>query len=75
MTERESGIKMAHDDVPILAILAVLGMRIMYLNWLESDWWAFAGGTLMFITMAIFLAARIYHLTHKDEVFGSDTQK
>jgi hypothetical protein len=36
----------------------------------NSDWWGVFGFMLPVVVSGFFIAARIYHLTHKDEVFG-----
>lgn len=69
---RESSIKMANDDVPMSIILTLIGVYATHKNWVESDWWGFAGTILLTLFGLLWLGSRIYHLTHKDEVFGEE---
>jgi hypothetical protein len=60
---RQQSERMASDDVPIAAIVIVLGIAAC-----SKGHWGL--GVPFAIFGALWLVARIYHLTHKDEVFG-----
>lgn len=62
--------KMAHDDVFFSLVLIGVGLYASHVNWLESDWWGLFGTALLTAFGALWLSVRIYHLTHKEEVFG-----
>lgn len=64
MSDRDAGIKMAYDDLFIMGALEVFLVWVQVedgFSWLLS---------LFALAVGFFLAARIYHITHKDEVFG-----
>lgn len=67
---RETHIKMASDDMFFSFIMVAIGLYASTLNWTESDWWGLLGTIFLTIFGLLWLGASIYHLTHKDEVFG-----
>jgi hypothetical protein len=69
---RKTGEQMAYDDVFFSIVIIGIGLYGSRLNWIESDWWGLTGTILMTGFGGLWLAARIYHLTHKDEVFGKE---
>ena len=69
---RSTSEQMAHDDVPFSIIIIVIGVFATHKNWIESDWWGFFGTIVLTAFGVLWLTARIYHLTHKDEVFGNE---
>ena len=70
MNERSASEQMAYDDVFVTVVLIGIGLFATRENWLESDWWGLFGTVMLTLFSGLWLAARIYHLTHKDEVFG-----
>ena len=74
MSERASGIRMAQDDLFFASIVLCMGVYFSAGNWQESDWWGFAGTVLLGLFGTLWLSARIYHLTHLDEVFGTEEE-
>lgn len=73
--DRETGVKMALDDVPFSVIMLVCGIVFTHDRWIATAWGGVVLGVLMTMFGSLWLAARIYHLTHKDEVFGPENQK
>lgn len=69
-TKRECHEQMAMGDLFILVVLTVMFSFKLVQNWVESDWLPFIGFLFLILLFLPFLAARIYHLTHKDKVFG-----
>jgi len=59
--------KMACDDIFVFFILAAVGLDAAYRNWIESDWWVFAGASLLSFLSVLILSIRLYH------VFGLNT--
>lgn len=72
MNEVSTGEKMAHDDIFFSIVIIVIGMYGSLLNWEESDWLGLSGTVILIVFGGLWLGARIYHLTHKEEVFGSE---
>jgi len=68
-TQREHHEQMASEDLLFAAILTVVGLYATKVKWIESDWWGFTGTVLLTLFGLFWLSARIYHLTHADEVF------
>lgn len=58
-----------------LISIALIGIGIYgsWVNYQEAKWFLLSGTILMTIIGCAWLAARIYHLTHKDKVFGKNT--
>ena len=69
---RKASEQMARDDLFFSSALIGAGVFATHKNWIEADWWGFFGTILLTIFGGLWLAARIYHLTHKDEVFGKE---
>ena len=72
---REVSEKMAHNDIFFSLVILGMGIFFSYKNWLESDWLGMAGTLLLALFGGLWFAARVYHLTHKDEVFGGHEQE
>lgn len=70
MTTRNQHERMTHDDVFFSLVLLGMGLYFSYEAWAAAEWGRFAGTVVMALFGGIWLAIRIYHLTHKDEVFG-----
>ena len=70
MASRKASEQMAHDDLFFSIALIGIGIYASNINWVKSDWWGLFGTALITIFGIFWLYARIYHLTHKDEVFG-----
>lgn len=71
---RKTYEKAAIDDLFFSLVLMAIGLYATHKNWLESDWWGFLGTALLTLFGGFWLAVRIYHLTHKDEVFGEEDE-
>lgn len=71
MDKRETQEQMAMDDLFFAAVFLLVGFNVTFTNWVESDWWGFVGGLLIGSFAGLWLGIRIYHLTHKDKVFGN----
>jgi hypothetical protein len=62
--------QMAMDDVFFSIIVVAIGIYASVINWIESDWFGLFGTIILALFGCLWLGMRIYHLTHKDEVFG-----
>lgn len=57
---------MAYDD---LFIIAALEFFLIYIQVNEGFSWLMS---IFAVLLGFFLVARVYHITHKDEVFGPE---
>lgn len=69
---RKASEQMACDDLPISIGIIGIGIYASIINWNESDWFGFFGTIVLTLFGMLWLGGRIYHLTHKDEVFGEE---
>ena len=70
MSEYSTRERVAYEDVFFSIALVWVGFYYSLKNWVESDWLGLFGTTLLLVLGGLWLAVRIYHLTHKEEVFG-----
>lgn len=69
MSKRPVHIQMAYDDVFFSTILIMIGLYITYKDWPEWNW----NSVIVISIGTLWLGVRIYHLTHKDEVFRNES--
>ena len=69
---RKQSESMAYDDIFFSVVLAVIGVYASGVNWNESDWWGLFDTVMLTLFSLLWFSARVYHLTHKDEVFGKE---
>lgn len=69
--EMSNGEKMANDDIFFSLCLAAMGIYFSIQNFNESDWLGFFGTMILALLGGLWFGLRVYHLTHKEEVFGT----
>lgn len=67
--------RMATDDIFFSTVIVFIGIYASIENWQESDWIGLFGTALLFLFGVLWLSIRIFHLTHKEEVFGQIQKK
>ena len=65
-------INMAYEDLFYSVVTIILGLFGCHKYWVDSNWWGLPVTIMLTLIGGFWLAARIYHVTHKDEVFGNN---
>jgi hypothetical protein len=61
-----------YDDLFFAPVFVVFGLIQFKANWVESDWGGIIGWSIALMFGGLWLFARIYHVTHQEEVFGPE---
>ena len=67
-----SQINMAYEDLLYSVVTIILGLFGCHKYWGESNGLGVVVAVMLTLLGVLWLAARIYHVTHKDEVFGNN---
>ena len=52
----------AGDDIFVMAVLIIMAIWKMHVNFQQADWWGVFGWVVGFILFCLYMALRIHHL-------------